>query len=144
MPHEDMHREASPSAMASWVPSAQVQMEAEGHLPESTLLDPYLLQVAQDIGPAVKDTLPLRGVQVVQKLRGVVFVALLISAERNSHSGLARMLSPTGPGPQLGLGRGSTSGKPDPTLPFGRLPPPCSTPRQPGLQHGGLEAPTTA
>lgn len=43
---------------------------------------PYLLQVAQDIGPAVENALPFGGVEVVQKLRGVVFVALLISGER--------------------------------------------------------------
>lgn len=43
---------------------------------------PYLLQVAQDIGPAVENALPLGGVEVVQKLRGVVIVAFLVSGER--------------------------------------------------------------
>lgn len=44
---------------------------------------PYLLQVAQDIGPAVENALPFRGIEVVQKFRGVVFVALLISGGGN-------------------------------------------------------------
>lgn len=42
---------------------------------------PYLLQVAQDIGPAVENALPLGGVEVVQELRGVVIVAFLVSGE---------------------------------------------------------------
>lgn len=46
-------------------------------LPESsTSHAPHLLQVAQDVGPAVKHALALGGVEVVQELGGVVLVAL--------------------------------------------------------------------
>lgn len=47
----------------------------------SSLLEstsPHLLQVAQDVGPAVKHALALGGVEVVQELCGVVLVALLV------------------------------------------------------------------
>lgn len=59
-----------------------------GHRPAPTPPTPYLLQVTQDVGPAVEDALALGGVQVVQKLRGVVLVTLLIPGERNQGPGL--------------------------------------------------------
>lgn len=40
---------------------------------------PYLLEVAQDVNPAVKDAFALRGVEVVEELSGVVLVALLVA-----------------------------------------------------------------
>lgn len=48
------------------------------------LCPPYLLEVAQDINPAVKDAFALGGVEVVEEFGGVVLMALLIAggAER--------------------------------------------------------------
>lgn len=66
----------------------------------------YLLQVAQDVGPAVKDAPPLGGVQVVEKLRGVVFVALLVSGKRHGGPESPPHAEPLWAGPQaLGKAR---------------------------------------
>lgn len=105
VPHEVVHREGSPSCHILLGPLSSGQMEAEAR---TRPLGPYLLQVAQDVGPAVKDALPLGGVQVIQKLRGVVFMALLVSGKRaGAGSGLVQTLSPRQARPQTSAGGGS-------------------------------------
>ncbi len=42
----------------------------------------HLLQVTQNIDPAVEDAFALGGVEVVDEVSGVVLVALLIPAEK--------------------------------------------------------------
>ena len=48
----------------------------------------YLLEVAQDVDPAVKDSLALRGVEVVEELGGVVLVALLVAGGAERRDGV--------------------------------------------------------
>lgn len=65
------------SAAAPWDLGTGVREQPSGiHVPTP----PHLLQVAQDVGPAVKHALALGGVEVVQELCGVVLVALLVPA----------------------------------------------------------------
>lgn len=59
---------------------------------------PYLLEVAQDINPAVEDTFALGGVEVVEELCGVVLVALLVAgrAEGRDWGGYSLIWHPQG------------------------------------------------
>lgn len=43
----------------------------------------HLLQVTQNIDPAVKDALPLSRVEIMNEICGVVFVTFLIPTENN-------------------------------------------------------------
>lgn len=63
---------------------------------QETTSELYLLQVAQHVSPAVKHAPAFRGVQVVQELRGVVFVALLVPVE--AHKAVEAAPSPGSPG----------------------------------------------
>jgi len=59
---------------------------------------PYLLEVAQDVNPAVEDAFALGGVEVVEELGGVVLVALLITggAEGRHWGGCSLLWHPQG------------------------------------------------
>ena len=63
------------SAAAPWAPGHRCQGAAFWNPRPHP---PHLLQVAQDVGPAVKHALALGGVEVVQELCGVVLMALLV------------------------------------------------------------------
>lgn len=57
--------------------------ESSGAVTRAGHMTSHLLQVTQNVHPAVKDVLPLRRVEIMDEICGEVFVTLLIPTGNN-------------------------------------------------------------